>query len=488
MIANAEPIDVAVEPVAPGSEIALRSGSQGNGSGGGNGIVVHSRDDDGPPSRETLNSLTALQIVEKYTLMLADSAFTPSHLIDASNPRRTQANCFRVALQAHNWGRNPFDVADRSYVTKGKIGYEGKLIASVVNTRAGLKGRLEYEYSGSGDDRTVVVTGTFRNELKPRTISLSVKQARTNNEMWSKDPDQKLAYCGALRWARRHCPEVVDGVLSDEDLDVIAAQELPPPDTRTPEEIAAAEEAKRVEAENKKKEAMERQRAALLAASAPAPAVAAPVAAPTATPAPVAEPIAMITAEKKEHLKALFIASGMALEALTALIAAKAPGKSKLSELTAPEALQVEGELLRKQPNAMADARAEKPVAERVASGAPAAAGLAGKGETSNVAAPVPAASGSPVAVAPTASTPPQAASGASPAAAETRAHSTPETVLLAKNIGSLREKLGNLWPKSEQDAWLAARKITVFAYAKEQDLVDLKLALEKRLPVGSAA
>lgn len=35
--------------------------------------------------------------------------------------------------------------------------------------------------------------------------------------MWTSDPDQKLWYSGVLKWARRHCPEVVLGVRAEDE-------------------------------------------------------------------------------------------------------------------------------------------------------------------------------------------------------------------------------------------------------------------------------
>jgi len=182
-----------------------------------------------PITDDIISSPTALSHVEKFAQLLANSAFTPKHLIVPNDPGRTVATCFRVAAQSIRWGMDPFSVADKTYVVGGKLAYEGALIAALINSRAGITGKLEYEFSGSGDNRTVVVSAQFKTEAKPRTIDLAVHQAKTTKEMWTKDPDQKLVYCGALKWARRHCPELVLGVLTNDDLDIIAEQEIPPP-------------------------------------------------------------------------------------------------------------------------------------------------------------------------------------------------------------------------------------------------------------------
>jgi hypothetical protein len=62
-------------------------------------------------------------------------------------------------------------------------------------------------------------------------VDLKVKDAATDNQMWSKDPDQKLIYSAVVKWARRHCPEVVLGIITDDDMERMieeaAAQRAP---------------------------------------------------------------------------------------------------------------------------------------------------------------------------------------------------------------------------------------------------------------------
>lgn len=163
--------------------------------------------------------------------VLANSAFVPKHLIRESADR-TIATCMLVASVAHRWGFDPFAVARESYEIGGNLGFQGKLIIAAVNTRAGLVGNLDFRFDGEGDNRTVHVIGRFPADESPRVVSLSLNKARTNNKMWLTDPDQKLCYSGAIRWARRHCPEVVMGVSSIEDLEAMSARPVESTTTR----------------------------------------------------------------------------------------------------------------------------------------------------------------------------------------------------------------------------------------------------------------
>ncbi len=174
---------------------------------------------------------------QRVALTMARSTLTPQHLTrDKSGVftlEQVVANCFRIVNQALRWGMDPFAVMDETYFVQGRMGYQGKLVVAVVNTRAGLKSRLTATYEGVGDNRKVTVSGTFSGEMEPRTVEWTVAQGKTEgNAMWKKDPDQKLFYSAAMRWARRHCPEVVLGVSIVEDLETIAEEQRSPGDVR----------------------------------------------------------------------------------------------------------------------------------------------------------------------------------------------------------------------------------------------------------------
>lgn len=157
------------------------------------------------------------ELAKDQATSMAASSLLPKHLKGASQ-NATAANVFRVCKQAELWGMDPWAVIDESYVVRGKLAYQGKLVAALVNTRAGLRKPLTYEFTGEGQNRTVTVTGIDQDgELL--IVQLTVAQAKTDNEMWRKDPDQKLCYSGAIRWARRHRPEIVMGVAIVDELE-----------------------------------------------------------------------------------------------------------------------------------------------------------------------------------------------------------------------------------------------------------------------------
>ena len=219
------------------------------------------------PNKPTLADATpewrqVLREAEK----LAAASLTPVHLkvlpsdlknVPEENRRRaaweqTIANCLLVANQARRWNADIFAVAAETYVVGNKLGYQGKLIAAIVNARGDLAEPLHVLYStGKADAFAAVVYGKRDGEIPKEAfplleayadredrdalrklaplgvlaIRVSVGQARTRNEVWNKDPEQKLWYTGATKWARRHAPELMLGVLSNDDLDRMREEE-----------------------------------------------------------------------------------------------------------------------------------------------------------------------------------------------------------------------------------------------------------------------
>jgi hypothetical protein len=156
---------------------------------------------------------------QRLANVMAASQFLPPHLKGKSGQAETVANCYQVIVQAQRWEFDPYQVAAHTFAVGGRLGYDGQLIASVVHARSNLDGRLRCTYDGTGDARRITITGRFRDEDEPRTIEMTVGQGKAATQqvhrMWTSDPDQKLWYSGVLKWARRHCPEVVLGVRAE---------------------------------------------------------------------------------------------------------------------------------------------------------------------------------------------------------------------------------------------------------------------------------
>lgn len=194
-------------------------------------------------------------------VMASGFATVPQHL------RKNKGDCMAVCMQAAQWRMNPFAVAQKTHLVQGTLGYEAQLVNAVVNTMAPTKDRINYEWFGDWskvlgkfEERTskkktdedtgqplkyrvpgwgikdedglgVKVWATMKGETQPRVLELLLSQARTRNStLWADDPRQQLAYLAVKRWTRLHCPDVLLGVYTPDELDTAPPRDMGPAD------------------------------------------------------------------------------------------------------------------------------------------------------------------------------------------------------------------------------------------------------------------
>ncbi|MBU9831241.1 recombinase RecT [Rahnella sp. FC061912-K] len=174
-------------------------------------------------------------------VMAKGNVTVPSHLVGKP------ADCMAVAMQAAQWGMNPFAVAQKTHVVSGTLGYEAQLVNAVITTMSPTKDRINYEWFGPWEgvigkfvEKTsqkgnkyiapdwtlkdekgcgVRVWATMKGEDKPRELELLLSQAQVRNStLWASDPKQQLAYLAVKRWSRLHCPDVIMGVYTPDEL------------------------------------------------------------------------------------------------------------------------------------------------------------------------------------------------------------------------------------------------------------------------------
>lgn len=134
------------------------------------------------------------------------------------------ANCFLVVNQAVRWNMDPFAVAQCVSVVHGKLCYEGKLIAAVLEAKLGI--RLKYKWDGkAGEQSGIEVSGTFP-DGSIESVRGTVTEWKTTGagSPWgqAKNYQRMLAYRGAREWCRLFAPGLMLGVLSDDEIEVLA--------------------------------------------------------------------------------------------------------------------------------------------------------------------------------------------------------------------------------------------------------------------------
>jgi len=151
----------------------------------------------------------AVQLAETF----AKASLVPEHL------RNKPGDCLLVVMQAQRWGMDALSVAQCTSIVRGKLCYEGKLVAAVLYSMGAIEGRLRYEFAGSGQQRRITVTGRPRGMDMDQSVSGTVADWATANDMWKKSPDDMLVYRGTRQWARRYAPEALLGVYTPDEME-----------------------------------------------------------------------------------------------------------------------------------------------------------------------------------------------------------------------------------------------------------------------------
>lgn len=154
------------------------------------------------------------QAMEFAKLMCISSVAVPKHL------RGNPGACLAVVIQAVEWRLSPYAVANKSYSVNDRLAYESQLIQAVILQRAPIDGRFKVEYRGEGDARVCKVWAKLRgsDDVVDYESPPFGKITPKNSPLWKSDPDQQHFYYSGRALCRRHFPDVLLGVYSDDEI------------------------------------------------------------------------------------------------------------------------------------------------------------------------------------------------------------------------------------------------------------------------------
>lgn len=134
------------------------------------------------------------------------------------------ANALIIVNLAMKWRADPLAVAQAVSIVHGKVVFEGKLIAAIIENAIGMP--LEYEWSGENMGRTIKVSGQRPTDKAPVSISGSAgdwqtkdSQGQVNKQWTGASQDKLLAYRGAREWCRLYMPGLILGLYGADEFD-----------------------------------------------------------------------------------------------------------------------------------------------------------------------------------------------------------------------------------------------------------------------------
>lgn len=150
----------------------------------------------------------------------AAKAFASSDLLPVMFKDKPQ-NTFLALHMAHNLKVDAFMLMQNMFIVHGKPGLEGKLVIALLNSRGPYPTGVKFKVEGAGETLAVTASGTRRNgETDYCTVSIAMAKQMgwLKNEHWRSMPEQMACYRAATWLVRRHCPEVLMGLQTVEEL------------------------------------------------------------------------------------------------------------------------------------------------------------------------------------------------------------------------------------------------------------------------------
>ena len=146
-----------------------------------------------------------------------------------------------VIMQAARWGMDPYQVASKTHVVSGNLGYEAQLVNAVVSSSDAISGRFHYEYSDKEwkddkDPTAWVRVGAIlkgESEIQWGEKLYPSKVGVKNSPLWKTNAKQQSGYLAIKYWARLYTPAVLLGVYTPDEMEEKTEREINPAYNKT---------------------------------------------------------------------------------------------------------------------------------------------------------------------------------------------------------------------------------------------------------------
>ena len=171
-------------------------------------------------NKSVYSSIQSFESAQRIAASLADSALVP-------NAYRGQAglpNCIVAIEIANRMGMSPFQVMQNLNVIHGRPSWSSQFIIGLIQGC----GRFEsFSYSEKADScQCLAILKTTGEQVSgPKiTLDMAKREGWTKNTKWSTMPQTMLRYRAASAFGRFHIPDLILGIQSVEENEVIEAE------------------------------------------------------------------------------------------------------------------------------------------------------------------------------------------------------------------------------------------------------------------------
>ena len=171
-------------------------------------------------AKSVYSSIQSFESAQRIAASLADSALVPN----AYRGQQGLPNCIVAIEIANRMGMSPFQVMQNLNVIHGRPSWSSQFIIGLIQGC----GRFEsFSYSEKTDSCQcfAILKTTGEQVSGPKiTLDMAKKEGWTKNSKWSTMPQTMLRYRAASAFGRFHIPDLILGIQSVEENEVIEAE------------------------------------------------------------------------------------------------------------------------------------------------------------------------------------------------------------------------------------------------------------------------
>jgi hypothetical protein len=171
-------------------------------------------------SKSVYSSIQSFESAQRIAASLADSALVPN----AYRGQQGLPNCIVAIEIANRMGMSPFQVMQNLNVIHGRPSWSSQFIIGLVQGCGRFEG-FTYQETADSCQCFATLKTTGEQVSGPKiTLDMAKKEGWTKNTKWSTMPQTMLRYRAASAFGRFHIPDLILGIQSVEENEVIDAE------------------------------------------------------------------------------------------------------------------------------------------------------------------------------------------------------------------------------------------------------------------------
>jgi len=171
-------------------------------------------------NKSVYSSIQSFESAQRIAASLADSALVPN----AYRGQQGLPNCIVAIEIANRMGMSPFQVMQNLNVIHGRPSWSSQFIIGLIQGCGRFEGFTYTETSDSCQCFATLKTTGEQVSGPKINLDMAKKEGWTKNTKWSTMPQTMLRYRAASAFGRFHIPDLILGIQSVEENEVIDAE------------------------------------------------------------------------------------------------------------------------------------------------------------------------------------------------------------------------------------------------------------------------